>query len=254
MAQTNQNNQENKKGTVYIGNAFSTRMMVGDGYMHKTTISEKEFKEVKNTAHSIIGHPDTANVLGVKKNRESITLCEDDVLYIAELEGDDRLPEGATELPEGFAFAYRKVQVAYPTIKMGRKTHKKNDVEEVHIIHDIHDDSAYFIIKNKDGGECLEKAYYSDIQTFTKLWRGVPIIEFIDDGCTCTPITKEVEFKWRDWNHTIKRCDSESHPWGIFRDGELMFSISEYSVVSAKKTLQSHWDWIHEPFEDDVFY
>ena len=142
MAQTNQNNQQENKGTVYIGNAFSTRMMVGDGYMHKTTISEKEFKEVKNTAHSIVGHPDTANVLGVKTNRESITLSENDILYVAELDGDDRLPEGATELPEGFSFAYRKVQVAYPTIKMGRKIHKKNDVQEVHIIHDIHDDSA----------------------------------------------------------------------------------------------------------------
>lgn len=254
MECNNQNKQENKKGIVYIGNAFSTRMMVGDGDVHIRTISEKEFEEVKSTAHSIVGHPDTANVLGVKMNRESITLSEGDVLYIAEIKGGKRLPEGATKLPEGFAFTYKKVWVTYPIIKMGRKTHTKSDVEEVHIIHDIHDDSAYFVIKNKNGDEYLEKAYYSDIKTFTQLWRGVPIIEFIDDGCTCTPITKEVEFKWRNWNHTIKRCDSESHPWGIFRDGELMFSISKYSVMSAKKTLQAHWDWIHEPFEDDIFY
>lgn len=37
MAQTNQNNQ----GIVYISNAFSTRMMSGDGDVHIRTISEK---------------------------------------------------------------------------------------------------------------------------------------------------------------------------------------------------------------------
>lgn len=253
MAQTNKNNQENKEGISYIANAFSTRMMCGDGNVHVRTITEEEFKEVRDKgAYSIIGHQDTANVLGVEMNRESVSLGEGDVLYIAELEGG-RLPEGATELPKGFTFTFKKVWVTYPSIKMGRNTHNKDDVEEVHIIHDMNDDSAYFIIIKNNNEKFLEKAYYGDIKRFTKMWGGVPIIEFIDDGCTCTPITekggeKMIQFKWRGWNHTLERCGPKSHPWGIFRNGHLIVSIPECSVSAAKAALQSHWGWIHEPY------
>ena len=54
---------------------------------------------------SAVGHPDTAEVLGVVCNRTSVTLDENTDLYIAQLSGG-RLPEGATTLPEGFKFTW----------------------------------------------------------------------------------------------------------------------------------------------------
>ena len=47
---------------------------------------------------SVIGHKDTANVLGVKMNRINVTLRKGAVAYVAQLQGG-RLPEGATTLP-----------------------------------------------------------------------------------------------------------------------------------------------------------
>ena len=153
MAQTNQNNQENKQGIVYIGNAFSTRMMSGDGDVHIRTISEKEFKEVKYVAHSIVGHPDTANVLGVEMNRESVTLKEGDVLYVAELKGGHRLPEGATRLPTGFEFKYKKIWVEYveaPPIK---------NVEKVDAIYDFNKNQYTLSYKVEDSKKKVNESY-----------------------------------------------------------------------------------------------
>ena len=101
---------EDENPQIYVGTAFSTRMLNEDCTIQYSQISEQEFTEKKCDAYSIVGHEDTANILGVKFNRESITLKEGDILYIAELEGG-RLPEGATTLPEGFAFQYSKVEV-----------------------------------------------------------------------------------------------------------------------------------------------
>ena len=57
---------------------------------------------------SAIGHQDTANVLGVPMNRINVCLEKGDVLFVAQLQGG-RLPEGSTELPEGFSFKFFKV-------------------------------------------------------------------------------------------------------------------------------------------------
>ena len=59
---------------------------------------------------SIVGHPDTAAVLGVKFNRVSVKLNKGDVLYVAQIVGG-RLPEGCTTLPEGFTFKFLKVTI-----------------------------------------------------------------------------------------------------------------------------------------------
>lgn len=59
---------------------------------------------------SVVGHPDTARVLGVPFNRASIHLEKGDVLYVAQLVGG-RLPEGATKLPDGFTFKFLKVTI-----------------------------------------------------------------------------------------------------------------------------------------------
>lgn len=57
---------------------------------------------------SVVGHPDTARVLGVEFNRVSVKLAKGDVLYVAQVVGG-RLPEGATTLPDGFQLTFLKV-------------------------------------------------------------------------------------------------------------------------------------------------
>lgn len=59
---------------------------------------------------SAIGHADTAKVLGVPCNRVNVRLHKGDVAVVAQLVGG-RLPEGATTLPEGFAFKFLRVKV-----------------------------------------------------------------------------------------------------------------------------------------------
>lgn len=63
-------------------------------------------KDVK----SVVGHADTAAVLGVPFNRENVKLERGDEIFVAQLQGG-RLPEGATTLPEGFSFKYYWVSV-----------------------------------------------------------------------------------------------------------------------------------------------
>lgn len=94
----------------YIGNAFSLQMLaLNEG--HKLSIEPISAlpKESENCI-SVVGHPDTAAVLGVTFNRASVKLQKGDVLYVAQLVGG-RLPEGATTLPEGFSFTFVKVEV-----------------------------------------------------------------------------------------------------------------------------------------------
>lgn len=95
---------------IYVGNAFSTKMLDAPQTVKFEEVSVDEFDKIKPTATSAVGHQDTANVLGVKMNRISLKLKENDVLYIAELQGG-RLPEGVTTLPEGFAFKYIKCEI-----------------------------------------------------------------------------------------------------------------------------------------------
>ena len=71
-------------------------------------ISEGEFENVKAEATSAVGHPDTADILGVRCNRMSLKLAKGDELFVAQLTGG-RLPEGCTTLPEGFSFTFLKV-------------------------------------------------------------------------------------------------------------------------------------------------
>lgn len=95
---------------VFISNAFSLQMLNSDAMISVEEISEEDFNNVKSTAKSVVGHEDTANVLGVEFNRENITLNKGDVLYVAQIIGG-RLPEGATKLPDGFKFKFLKVAI-----------------------------------------------------------------------------------------------------------------------------------------------
>lgn len=104
----NINNQNTKqKNTMkYIANAFSLQMLTEKvNVVYIEEISEATFKSETADAVSAVGHPDTAAVLGVACNRMNVTLSHGDTLYVAQLTGG-RLPEGATTLPEGFAFKY----------------------------------------------------------------------------------------------------------------------------------------------------
>lgn len=90
----------------YIANAFSLAML--DGKAH--TITVVPVTDFPKDAVSVVGHPDTAAVLGVSYNRTNLKLSKGDVLYVAQLLGG-RLPEGATTLPDSFSFQFFKVTV-----------------------------------------------------------------------------------------------------------------------------------------------
>ena len=100
---------------IYLSNSFSIQMLKEEK-MESTNVGFRPVKpeEVPADAISCIGHLDTANVVSsilgrrVECNRASILLEEGDVLYVAQVTGG-RLPEGATELPEGTTLKFFKV-------------------------------------------------------------------------------------------------------------------------------------------------
>ena len=100
-------------GNVFLGNAFSLQMVAPYAII---SIMECSPSSIPKEAVSCIGHPDTAavvsNILGreIPCNRINISLKDGDVLYVAQLTGG-RLPEGATQLPEGFSLTFRKVVI-----------------------------------------------------------------------------------------------------------------------------------------------
>ncbi len=93
----------------YIGNAFSLQMI--NEFPTSINIEECSKEEALAADNlSVVGHPDTANVLGVKFNRVSMQLKKGDTLYVAQVVGG-RLPEGCTTLPEGFKLKFLKVTI-----------------------------------------------------------------------------------------------------------------------------------------------
>lgn len=100
-----------------MNNAYSSKMLQEDNLaIAQKEITEEEFHNNvhKPNVKSVIGHSDTAKLLGLEENRETITLSEGDVLFVAELNNTTgtRLPVGVTqleELPEGFSFRYLKI-------------------------------------------------------------------------------------------------------------------------------------------------
>lgn len=97
----------------FLGNAFSLQMLKSLPATFKVEgVGKDEIfnagTALKEDIESIVGHPDTARVLGVPYNRVGIQLEEGDTLYVAQLMGG-RLPEGATTLPKGFELNFIKV-------------------------------------------------------------------------------------------------------------------------------------------------
>ena len=97
----------------YISNAFSLNMIHVEKFSliraRKVTPAD-----VSKSAISAIGHADTARVVSgilgfeVPENRMNVSLKEEDVLYVAQYKGP-RLPEGATELPEGATLEFLEI-------------------------------------------------------------------------------------------------------------------------------------------------
>lgn len=94
---------------VYIGNAFSLQMLGQEVTEANLKVTKVDNPDVSKMT-SVVGHPDTAAVLGVPFNRVNLKLEKGDTLYVAQLMGG-RLPEGTTTLPEGFSFTFFKVEL-----------------------------------------------------------------------------------------------------------------------------------------------
>lgn len=103
---------------IYIANAFSLQMLP-QGL--QIWVTDKNPAEVSRACRdvpwtSIVGHADTAAIISgqlgfeVPHNRININLQPGDTLYVGQLTGG-RLPEGATELPEGFRLEWRRVDI-----------------------------------------------------------------------------------------------------------------------------------------------
>ena len=103
----------NRKGKVYLGNAFSLQMVADNAIIAKVEVSPEQ---VPVNAESIIGHKDTAAVVStilgreVPCNRASVMLSDEDVLYVAQVVGG-RLPEGATTIPDGMELKFYRITV-----------------------------------------------------------------------------------------------------------------------------------------------
>lgn len=93
----------------YIANAFSLQMLSElPASIKVEKCTEEEALSKENT--SVVGHPDTARVMGVPFNRVSVKVNKGDVVYVAQVIGG-RLPEGCTTLPEGFSMVFLKVTI-----------------------------------------------------------------------------------------------------------------------------------------------
>lgn len=95
---------------IYLGDAFSLQMLdeFPADVMKVSSVTKEEV--YKADFVSVVGHPDTANVLQVPFNRVSVKLRKGDTLYVARLMGG-RLPEGCTKLPEGYSFKFLKIEI-----------------------------------------------------------------------------------------------------------------------------------------------
>ena len=95
--------------TRYISNAFSLNMV--PVHLLSRLRFEEGYEPNPAALVSVVGHADTAALLGVPCNRQTLTLDEGDILVVAQYKGP-RLPEGTTVLPEGARFDWVLVTFA----------------------------------------------------------------------------------------------------------------------------------------------
>ena len=96
---------------MYITNSFSINMLNSNQKLHFTKLSGWNIKRFTEVAISAFGHEDIARIVSLntgqefKQNRISISLDETSSVLIAQYRGP-RLPEGATQLPDGAEIEY----------------------------------------------------------------------------------------------------------------------------------------------------
>lgn len=102
---------------IYLANAFSGQMVPDFCVISKKLVTRERVRElIMWEWESCIKDKDMMTVLSKvldaydQRNRESISMTEDDILIVAELQGG-RLPEGATALPEGCQFVFHTYHV-----------------------------------------------------------------------------------------------------------------------------------------------
>ncbi|MCX7928938.1 MAG: hypothetical protein N2558_04655, partial [Patescibacteria group bacterium] len=94
--------------SVPLVNSFSLNMLPCDGRMFNVQLKkadESALQEARRILKSYIGHEDLCKILGVKFNRETLTLRSGQGFLVAQYTGP-RLPEGTTQLPEGAKITY----------------------------------------------------------------------------------------------------------------------------------------------------
>ena len=109
---------------MFILNAFSLNMIVGDADVIVREVSRTMAASLAANCPSAVGHEDTAavfsSVLGVEIpcNRATVALKDGDVALVGQYSGP-RLPEGATSLPEGATIKWLVVEVRRPSRDLG---------------------------------------------------------------------------------------------------------------------------------------
>lgn len=100
----------------FLTNAFSIQMLNSMANPVRVKFEEIKAKDIPRDVVSAVGHADTAAVLSgilgfeIPMNRTSVFLDEFTEIFVAQLVGG-RLPEGTTELPEGFRFKFFRVTI-----------------------------------------------------------------------------------------------------------------------------------------------
>ena len=107
---------------MFILNAFSLNMIVGNADIVVREVSQKVAAILAADCVSAVGHADTAavfsSVLGVTVpcNRATVALKEGDVALVGQYSGP-RLPEGCSSLPEGATIKWLVVGVNAPSLE-----------------------------------------------------------------------------------------------------------------------------------------
>ena len=97
-----------------ISNSFSINMLEPETEKVLLRMEHIEPNEVPRDSVSVVGHENTAQIISglvgfeVPCNRATFELTKEVELYVAQYTGP-RLPEGATELPEGARMYFWKV-------------------------------------------------------------------------------------------------------------------------------------------------
>lgn len=102
---------------IYLANAFSGQMVPDFCVISKKQVTRERVRQlIMWEWESCIKDKDMMTVLSKvldaygQRNRESISMTEDDILIVAELQGG-RLPEGATTLPEDCQLVFHTYHV-----------------------------------------------------------------------------------------------------------------------------------------------